>query len=187
MHVDSILWYFIVLIWLPLYVVDLLGSAHCGGAEMKRDLVLWTAFLAGPLVWLSGFGARWSLSGWVCAFNWKPALGVFHAPDDRSVAAGCTAPGPSGSGSGARCPGEAGGAIPGRAPWRLRAGAQRVFDAVDRGAGHSRSDAGGLRMKIAPPDSDCSLPSRQSRLTPMKASRSSRTTSGRHGASSRAS
>jgi ABC-type Fe3+-siderophore transport system permease subunit len=42
---------------------------------MKRDLMLWTAFFAGPVIWLLSFGARWSLSGWVCAFqNWKPAL-----------------------------------------------------------------------------------------------------------------
>ena len=43
---------------------------------MKRDLALWTGFLAGPLVWFLSFGARWSLSGWVCAFQWKPALFV---------------------------------------------------------------------------------------------------------------
>lgn len=41
---------------------------------MKRELPLWTAFFAGPLVWLPSFGARWPLSGWVCAFHWKPAL-----------------------------------------------------------------------------------------------------------------
>jgi hypothetical protein len=42
---------------------------------MKRNLILWLAFLAGPFIWLLSFGARWSLSGWVCAFqSWKPAL-----------------------------------------------------------------------------------------------------------------
>ena len=43
---------------------------------MKHDLALWTGLLAGPLVWLLSFGARWSLSGAVCAFQWKPALFV---------------------------------------------------------------------------------------------------------------
>ena len=43
---------------------------------MKHDLALWTGFLGGPLIWLVSFGARWSLSGWVCAFQWKPALFV---------------------------------------------------------------------------------------------------------------
>ena len=43
---------------------------------MKHELALWTGFLAGPLVWMLSFGARWSLSGWVCAFQWKPALFV---------------------------------------------------------------------------------------------------------------
>src|SRR5690242_3967512 len=41
---------------------------------MKRDVALWAGFLGGPFVWLLSFGARWSLSGWVCAFHWKPAL-----------------------------------------------------------------------------------------------------------------
>ena len=41
---------------------------------MKQDIALWTGLLAGPFIWLLSFGARWSLSGWVCAFQWKPAL-----------------------------------------------------------------------------------------------------------------
>jgi hypothetical protein len=41
---------------------------------MKQDTALWTGLLAGPFIWLLSFGARWSLSGWVCAFHWKPAL-----------------------------------------------------------------------------------------------------------------
>jgi ABC-type Fe3+-siderophore transport system permease subunit len=43
---------------------------------MKHDLALWTGFLGSPLIWLVSFGAQWSLSGWVCAFQWKPALFV---------------------------------------------------------------------------------------------------------------
>jgi len=42
--------------------------------------MLWLAFFAGPVVWLLSFGARWSLSGWVCAFqHWKSALFVIAA------------------------------------------------------------------------------------------------------------
>ena len=55
---------------------------------MKRDLLLWTGVLAGPLVWLVSFGARWSLAGWVCAFQWKPALLVISLVS-LLAAAGC--------------------------------------------------------------------------------------------------
>jgi hypothetical protein len=79
---------------------------------MKRNLLLWTSFLAGPLIWLLSFGARWSLSGWVCAFQWKPALFVIAIVSLLLV---------SGSGMlawtewqrvGREMPGEGGGAIP---------------------------------------------------------------------------
>ena len=78
----------------------------------KRDLVLWAGIFTGPVVWLLSFGARWSLSGWICAFHWKPALYVI------AIVALATA---AGSGAlawtewqriGREMPGEGGGAIP---------------------------------------------------------------------------
>jgi hypothetical protein len=78
---------------------------------MKRNLLLWLGFFGGPLIWLLSFGARWSLSGWVCAFRWKPALFVI-----AGVAIAISA----GSGVlswtewqrvGRELPGEAGGAV----------------------------------------------------------------------------
>jgi uncharacterized membrane protein YidH (DUF202 family) len=79
---------------------------------MKRDLLLWTAFLAGPLVWFLSFGARWSLSGWVCAFNWKPALFVIAAVSVMLVAGAGMLAWTEWQRVGREMPGEAGGAIP---------------------------------------------------------------------------
>jgi hypothetical protein len=79
---------------------------------MKRNVLLWTGIFLGPLAWFLSFGTRWSLSGWVCALHWKPALFVI-AIIGVIVAAG--------SGAiawtewqriGREMPGEAGGAIP---------------------------------------------------------------------------
>ena len=39
-HVDSVLWYFIVLIWIPAYVVIYWGP-RLVGSVMKRDVALW--------------------------------------------------------------------------------------------------------------------------------------------------
>jgi hypothetical protein len=41
---------------------------------MKRDLVLWTAVLAGPVVWLFSFEANYVLAPWACTFQAKLAL-----------------------------------------------------------------------------------------------------------------
>jgi uncharacterized membrane protein YidH (DUF202 family) len=79
---------------------------------MKRDLMLWTALLAGPLIWFLSFGARWSLSGWVCAFHWKPALFVIAAVAVMLVAGAGTLAWTEWQRVGREMPGEAGGAIP---------------------------------------------------------------------------
>jgi len=79
---------------------------------MKRDLMLWTALLAGPLIWLLSFGARWSLSGWVCAFHWKPALFVIAAVSVMLVAGAGMLAWTQWQQVGREMPGEAGGAIP---------------------------------------------------------------------------
>ena len=79
---------------------------------MKRDLALWIAFLAGPLVWFLSFGARWSLSGWVCAFNWKPALFVVAAISLMLVGGAGMLAWNEWQRVGREMPGEAGGAIP---------------------------------------------------------------------------
>src|SRR4051812_19338848 len=79
---------------------------------MKRDLVLWLAVLAGPIVWMVSFGANFALVPWACTLKWKPALYAVSA-----LAFAITA----GSGYvswnewhrlGRELPGEAGGAIP---------------------------------------------------------------------------
>ena len=79
---------------------------------MKRDVMLWTAFLAGPLVWFLSFGARWSLSGWVCAFHWKPALFVIAVLAVMIVAGAGMLAWSEWQRVGREMPGEAGGAIP---------------------------------------------------------------------------
>ena len=79
---------------------------------MKRDLLLWTAFFAGPLVWFLSFGARWSLSGWVCAFHWKPALFVIAIVSLAVVAGSGVLAWTQWQRVGRDMPGEAGGAIP---------------------------------------------------------------------------
>lgn len=40
----------------------------------KRDLALWTAILAGPVVWLLSFQANFTLAPWACDFKSKGAL-----------------------------------------------------------------------------------------------------------------
>jgi hypothetical protein len=78
---------------------------------MKHDLALWTGFLAGPLVWLLSFGARWSLSGWVCAFHWKPALFVIAFVALLMVAGSGFLAWTEWQRVGREMPGEAGGAV----------------------------------------------------------------------------
>jgi hypothetical protein len=79
---------------------------------MKRNLLLWTAFFAGPLMWLLSFGARWSLSGWVCSFqHWKPALFVIAAVSVAIVAGSGVMAWTQWQQVGRELPGEGGGAI----------------------------------------------------------------------------
>lgn len=81
---------------------------------MKRNVMLWTAFFAGPLIWLLSFGARWSLSGWVCAFqHWKPALFVIALVSVAIVAGSGMVAWTEWQRVGRELPGETGGAIPG--------------------------------------------------------------------------
>ncbi len=46
---------------------------------MKRTLLLWTAVLTGPIVWLVSVGANFALAPWACALKWKPALYMVSA------------------------------------------------------------------------------------------------------------
>ncbi len=41
---------------------------------MKREIVLWAAVLAGPLIWFTAMQANFVLAPWACALGWKPAL-----------------------------------------------------------------------------------------------------------------
>jgi hypothetical protein len=43
---------------------------------MKRDLALWIGVLAGPIVWLSAFEARFALAPWTCISQNKFSLYV---------------------------------------------------------------------------------------------------------------
>jgi hypothetical protein len=79
---------------------------------MKHDLALWTGLLAGPTIWLLSFGARWSLSGWVCAFQWKPALFVIAGVSLLLVAACGKLSWSEWQRVGREMPGEGGGAVP---------------------------------------------------------------------------
>ena len=40
----------------------------------RRDLLLWISVLAGPIVWLASFEARFALVYWACTFGSKLAL-----------------------------------------------------------------------------------------------------------------
>jgi hypothetical protein len=79
---------------------------------MKHDLALWAGFLGGPLIWLVSFGARWSLSGWVCAFQWKPALFVIAIVSLILVAGSGMLSWSEWQRVGREMPGEGGGAVP---------------------------------------------------------------------------
>lgn len=79
---------------------------------MKHDLALWIGFLGGPLIWLLSFGARWSLSGAVCAFQWKPALFVIALVALLLTAGTGLLSWTEWQRVGREMPGEAGGAIP---------------------------------------------------------------------------
>jgi hypothetical protein len=41
---------------------------------MNRDGALWTAILAGPIIWLTSFEALFALNPWACIFQTKAAL-----------------------------------------------------------------------------------------------------------------
>jgi hypothetical protein len=41
---------------------------------MKRDLALWAGLLAGPIVWLFSFEAKYALAPWACTFQAKIGL-----------------------------------------------------------------------------------------------------------------
>jgi hypothetical protein len=41
---------------------------------MPRPSLIWIAIPAGPAIWFLSFGANFSLSGWVCQWQWQPAL-----------------------------------------------------------------------------------------------------------------
>lgn len=43
---------------------------------MTRDLALWTGVLAGPIVWLISFEAKFALAPWACVTQAKAALYV---------------------------------------------------------------------------------------------------------------
>ena len=45
--------------------------------QVKRNLILWTTLLAGPLFWLVSFQAKYSWLTWTCASQSKLALLVF--------------------------------------------------------------------------------------------------------------
>jgi hypothetical protein len=79
---------------------------------MKRDLALWTGFLGGPLIWLASFGARWSLSGVVCAYQWGAALFVIAFVAVLLTACTGLLSWNEWQRVGRQMPGEAGGAIP---------------------------------------------------------------------------
>ena len=109
---------------------------------MKRSVALWTAIFTGPLVWFLSFGARWSLSGWVCAFRWKPALFAI-AIVSVAIAAGSGILGwTEWQRVGREMPGEGGGAIARYGDHGSRP--QRVLDSADRLAGDPRSHVGSL-------------------------------------------
>jgi hypothetical protein len=79
---------------------------------MKRNLVLWTAFFAGPIMWMLSFGARWSIAGWVCAFqHWKPARFVIAAVAVLIIAGSGVLAWSEWQRIGREMPGEGGGAI----------------------------------------------------------------------------
>jgi hypothetical protein len=41
---------------------------------VKKNLLLWTGVLGGPIIWLVSFEAKFSLAPWACSLQWKPAL-----------------------------------------------------------------------------------------------------------------
>lgn len=41
---------------------------------MKRDVILWTGVLGGPIVWLFSFEAKYALAPWACTFQDKMGL-----------------------------------------------------------------------------------------------------------------
>jgi hypothetical protein len=41
---------------------------------MKRDVILWTCVLAGPIVWLFSFEANFALAPWACTLQAKIGL-----------------------------------------------------------------------------------------------------------------
>ncbi len=43
---------------------------------MKQTLALWSGVLTGPIVWFLSLEAKFALSPWVCAWQWKPAVYV---------------------------------------------------------------------------------------------------------------
>ncbi|MFL6354762.1 MAG: hypothetical protein ACJ74Z_23320 [Bryobacteraceae bacterium] len=43
---------------------------------MTRELALWTGVLAGPIVWLFSFEAKFALVPWACIFQAKLALHI---------------------------------------------------------------------------------------------------------------
>jgi hypothetical protein len=79
---------------------------------MKGDVALWTGLLAGPTIWLISFGARWSLSGWICVMHWKPALFVITVVSLLLVAACGKLSWSEWQRVGCEMPGEGGGSIP---------------------------------------------------------------------------
>lgn len=79
---------------------------------MKGDVALWTGLLAGPMIWLIGFGARWSVAGWACALQWKPALFAIAAVSLLLVAWCGKLSWSEWQRVGREMPGEGGGAVP---------------------------------------------------------------------------
>ena len=57
----SVIWYFVVAIWIPIYIVIYWGPHMVGSSAMKRDLALWIRHVGGPIAWLTSFEAnmRW--------------------------------------------------------------------------------------------------------------------------------
>jgi len=79
---------------------------------MNRDLILWSAVIAGPLLWMLSFGAGWSLAWWECIWNWTPVMIAVNVGALVLTVSGAWTAWIQWRKLGGGLPGEAGGAIP---------------------------------------------------------------------------
>ena len=72
-HVDSVLWYFLVGIWIPLYGVIYWAPRLIGGSPMKQA-VLGTGLVLAPMAWFASLEANFALAPLACGGHGKSML-----------------------------------------------------------------------------------------------------------------